>query len=217
MVRFFRFTFPVFPLKSKNPTVLHVFAKFILQVRVILLDSLTWFHKYSKKSLSVKYVTKWNPSSIFQTNTGDSVGFSKFCPGQGLRGQDVFRYTLSASKSDPREGFPPCGSISVVAAAPSLPSTVASCFFLFFWFCHLFGPPEQSSASEIKLTKTFSSLVQLPEMNILVKRFTKCWEVTLGASIVICLRWHFSVVFTDDTTYYGINEPPLCSMYVSNK
>lgn len=75
MVRFFGFIFPVFPLKSKNPTVLHVFTSFVLQVRVILLDSLTWFHKYLKESLSVTYVTKWNSYSIFQTDTGYSVVF----------------------------------------------------------------------------------------------------------------------------------------------
>lgn len=50
---------------------------FVLQVRVILLDSLTLFHKYSKQSLSVTFVTRWNPYSIFQTNTGYSVGFSQ--------------------------------------------------------------------------------------------------------------------------------------------
>uniref|UniRef100_A0A8C3ENZ8 UDP-GlcNAc:betaGal beta-1,3-N-acetylglucosaminyltransferase like 1 n=1 Tax=Corvus moneduloides TaxID=1196302 RepID=A0A8C3ENZ8_CORMO len=77
MVRFFGFTFPVFPLKSKNLTVLHVFTSFVLQVRVILLDSLTWFHKYFKESLSVTEVTKWSSHSIFQTNTGYSVVF--FC------------------------------------------------------------------------------------------------------------------------------------------
>lgn len=183
MVRFFGFTFPVFPLKSKNPTVLHVFTSFVLQVRVILLDSLTWFHKYFKESLSVTYVTKWNSYSIFQTDTGYSVVFfynaaqgknseirmflgtpclpAKMTPAQHSYLVDVFQWWTEFV-------------LLLVAVVLSLPSTVDSCCFLFFCFCHLFDPPEQSSPSEIKLTKKFSSLVQLPEMNGLVKRFSKC-------------------------------------------
>jgi len=35
MVRFSGFMFPVFPLKTKNPTVLHIFTSFGLRVRAV--------------------------------------------------------------------------------------------------------------------------------------------------------------------------------------
>lgn len=126
------------------------------------------------ESLSVTYVTRWSSHSIFQTNTGYSVVFF-YNAAQGKNSEMRMFLGTPCLRAEMTPGKPSYFVdvfqwwtefvLLLVAAVLSLPWTVDSCSFLFFWFCHLFDPPEQSSSSEIKLTKKFSCLVQPPEMN----------------------------------------------------